>query len=403
MSITGIKKICLIRCPSPFLIEDKLFPPLGLMAVGTALKHEGFDVTVYDSDDLPDGFDGYGFGPTTPEYEYALTAMRKLSASNPGARFVIGGPFATLQTDKCHEDGWNCVVSGDGEIAGVKAFSEDLSFVMGAEIALENYLITDRSLVDITSYKYFLDGKLATTIMTGRGCPFHCAFCCKNHNSVRLSSAERIIEEIDYLHFDFGYTALAYPEDLFILNAKRAATVFQHMKKRGIISRCLVRADVVARYGPEFTNMMADCGCTHVGMGIESGSNTILKNINKGESVNTIKYAIKIMKDSGIRVKGFFIVGLPGETKETLNETRNFLEEMQLFDVDIKIYHPYPGSPIYDNRKDYDIAWDDVALKDQFYKGRLGEYYGSIRTSALTTDEIVKEWIEMERQFKCPN
>jgi anaerobic magnesium-protoporphyrin IX monomethyl ester cyclase len=394
-------KICLIRCPSPFLIEDKLFPPLGLMAVGTCLKRH--DVTIYDEDGIPRGYDAYGFGPTTPEYGYALEVKELLFDLEPRAKFVIGGPYATLQPKKCVDDGWDCTVVGDGEFVSDLAFTGNQSVIVANEEPIDEHPIIDRSLIDIKSYKYYLDDRLATTLTTGKGCPFKCAFCCKNHCSVRLRSAENIIKEIDYLHNDFGYDALAFPEDLFILDRKRAETVFKHMKKRGIISRCLVRADIVARYGPEFAEMMVDCGCTHIGMGVESGSDTILKNVNKGESVKIIKYAIEILKNAGIRVKGFFIVGLPGESHETINETRSFLDEMKLFDIDCKIFQPYPGSPIWDHKEDYDIDWDDIPLSDMFYKGRAGEYYGTIRTSALTTDEIRKEWIDMEANYKCLN
>lgn len=311
-------KICLVRCPSPFLIEDKLFPPLGLMAVGTCLKRHNHDIIVYDGDGIgiPTGYDAYGFGPTTPEYGYALY-VKEILSDIENARFVIGGPFATLQPEKCVGDKWDSVLVGDGEFLSALAFAEK-GVLVAEEEPIDGYPIIDRSLVDIKSYKYMLDGRLATTIMTGKGCPFKCGFCCKNHCSVRLRSAGNIIKEIDYLHYDFGYDALAFPEDLFILNRKRAETVFAHMKKRGIISRCLIRADVIARYGSEFAEMMADSGCTHIGMGVESGSDKILRNVNKGETVRTIKYAINILKDAGIRAKGFFIVGLPGETHETL-------------------------------------------------------------------------------------
>jgi len=228
-------------------------------------------------------------------------------------------------------------------------------------------------------------------------------FCCKNHCSVRLRSAEHIIEEINYLYNEFVYRALAFPEDLFILNKKRAETVFKHMASLGIISRCLIRADVIVKYGPEFAKMMVDCGCNHVGMGVESGSDTILKNVNKGESVSTIKQAVTILKDAGIRVKGFFIVGLPGESYETLAETKSFLDEMQLDDIDCKIFQPYPGSPIWDHKEDYDIDWHDIPLEDMFYKGRPGDYHGTISTSSLTTQQIYAEWVAIENKYKWQN
>jgi anaerobic magnesium-protoporphyrin IX monomethyl ester cyclase len=135
-------------------------------------------------------------------------------------------------------------------------------------------------------------------------------------------------------------------------------------------------------------------------MGVESGSQRILDIINKGESVDTIKQAVRMLHAAGVRVKGFFIIGLPGETEESLQETRNFLDEMDLYDIDAKIFQPYPGSPIWDEKARFDIDWSDQDPKTTFYKGRPKEYYGTIRTSAMTTDQIYKAWVDIEAQYK---
>lgn len=394
--------ICLIRLPSPFLVEDHLFPPLGLMAVATNLNQQGHHAVIYDGplDKWPLGYDIYGFGPTIAEYADALYMKNQIRSIEKNARFIIGGPFATVRPIVCAEDGFDFVVTGDGELAANDAINNKMFLIKGEEIPLNQYPMIDRSLVNIKSYRYYIDNVLATTIMTGRGCPFSCGFCSKNHCSVRLQSAALVKKEIDYLYDEFGYRALAFPEDLFILNKKRAEEIFMHMAKRVMVSRCLVRADVVVKHGIDFAVLMSSCGCYHVGMGIESGSDTILKNINKGESVATIKKAIRILRDAAIKVKGFFIVGLPGESRKTLSETRAFLDEMDLFDVDIKIFQPYPGSPIWENKDKYDIDWDDQDYATMFYKGRPGEYFGTIRTSELTTREIYDAWVEMEGTYK---
>jgi radical SAM superfamily enzyme YgiQ (UPF0313 family) len=175
----------------------------------------------------------------------------------------------------------------------------------------------------------------------------------------------------------------------------------QCLSNLGIIWRCLIRADTLVRYGDDVVKMMADCGCISAGMGIESGSPQILKNVNKKQSVPTIKKAVTMLKRHGIMVKGFFIVGLPGETQGTLNETKAFLDEMELDSVDIKIYQPYPNTLIWDNKDQYDISWSDgLDYSKQFYKGRPEEYYGNIYTSALTNEQIRDEWIAMEAQYK---
>jgi radical SAM superfamily enzyme YgiQ (UPF0313 family) len=101
-----------------------------------------------------------------------------------------------------------------------------------------------------------------------------------------------------------------------------------------------------------------------------------------------------------VRIKGFFIIGLPGETHETIAETIDFLETMQLDDIDAKIFQPYPGSPIWDNKNQYDIDWSEQDQSTTFYKGRPQEYYGHIRTSNLTTDDIYRAWVKIEGKYK---
>ena len=396
-------RICLVRLPSSFLINERAFPPLGLMTIGTALKLKGHEVHIHDGlpEEVPLDYDYYGMGPTTPEYSFALAVKERIRSANPGARIVIGASFAALNRDRCLRDGWDCVVIGDGEMVVERAFAGGEHLILAEEHPLDEYPIIDRSILDLSLYHYQIDGRDATTLISSRGCPWRCSFCCKvdQRNTVRLRSAGHVIREIDYLH-DLGYRALAFPDDIFILSRSRTEEICAHLKALGMKWRCLVRADIAVRYGQEFIQMMADSGCVDIGMGVESGSEKILKLANKGETVATIKKAIRMLKASGIRVKGFFILGLPGETPETLSETDQFLLEMQLDDIDIKIYQPYPGSPIWQNKADLDIQWHDMEVAQMFYKGRTGEYYGNVSTAALANSQIVEAMLRMEKAYK---
>jgi anaerobic magnesium-protoporphyrin IX monomethyl ester cyclase len=395
--------VCLVRCPSPFLVDERLLPPLGLMAVGTALKVQGHTVHIHDGDltETPMHFSHYGFGPTTPEYDSAVTTQEAIRAKNPTAKIIIGGPHATLNPEMCLEDGFDAVVVGDGEVAASKAFQNGRAIVYAEERPLDEYPSIDRTILDIRKYRYALNGRPATTMLTGQGCPYQCAFCAKNYKTVRFRSVDRVAEEIRSLHEDYGYTALAFPEDIFIMDQARTVAICRHLQAREIIWRCLVRGDLVVKYGPEFLQTLADSGCVSVSMGIESGSDTILRNVHKGETATILKQAIRMVKDVGMPVKGFFIVGLPGETRETLAETRAFLDATQMDEVDFKIYQPFPGSPIWRHRERYDIQWDDSQpLHTRFYKGHFGEYHGSLRTAALTTQQIYDAWVDLERNYK---
>ncbi len=394
-------RACLVRCPSPFLIDERSFPPLGLMAVGAGLRQQGHQVKLFDGDikKIPLGFDYYGFGPTSPEYPAAVEAMQRLKIAVPAPRVIVGGAHVTLNHESCLKDGWDCIVVGDGEYAAEEAFLTDAELIVAPALPLDQYPIPDRSLVDLSSYTFAIRGFAATTVMGSRGCPFHCGFCSKNNTNVRLLSSGRMIEELEIVR-KMGFKAIAFPEDIFILNRKRTEEVCAYMKEAGLLWRCLVRADLVVKYGMPFLEMMAESGCVGVGIGIESGSERILKIIGKGEPLATMKQAVAMLKQAGIFVKGFFIVGLPGENQESLDETDRFLDEVKLDDIDCKIFQPYPGSPIYDHRDQYDISWNGTPLKHTFYKGRPGDYHGSIATSALTTERIVEAWMYLEGKYK---
>jgi len=143
-------------------------------------------------------------------------------------------------------------------------------------------------------------------------------------------------------------------------------------------------------------SLMKESGCVEVGIGVESGSDTILKNVQKVETVEDIEGGIKTLRAAGIRVKAFFIVGLPGENKETLAETEQFLDRVPLDDVDFTIYSVYPGSPVHDNPQDYDIQWEGTA----HFKGIPGQYKSTVRTKALSEEEIVDARDYLESKFK---
>jgi radical SAM superfamily enzyme YgiQ (UPF0313 family) len=371
------------------------------MAVGAGLRMRGHEVILHDGplENLPLGYEGYGFGPTEPEYPHAVGAAKRVKLHNPGSHIVLGGPYASVGRDKLSGE-FDSVVVGDGEIVAHEAFTSNAKVVVGEERDLAEYPLPDRTLVDLRSYNFTMLGKPTTTLMSSRGCPYRCGFCCKTQKRVRLQEAGRVIEEINILQDNFGYDSIAFPEDVFILNRDRTERVCRHLRNQGIQWRCLVRADLIAKRGVRFVKMMRDSGCVGVGIGVESGSEKILQIIEKDESVTVMRQAIKMLKSVGIWTKGFFIVGLPGENEETLADTDSFLAEVQLDDIDCKIFQPYPGSPIHDNPEEYDIGWKYVPLGGRYYKGRPTEYHGSVYTSALTNQRIVEAWVELERKYK---
>ena len=397
-------KICLVRLPSPYLINEKAFPPLGLLAMATVLKHSGHEVVVHDGsmEDIPPGFEAYGLGPSVTEYGYARTALDIIRRSTPSARVVIGGPHATLNLAECVRDGFDCVVSGDGEPVVTEAFSNPGAVIRsgGESSDLDEFPITDRSFINLSDYEYLINSRPAAPIVTSKGCPFNCGFCSRVYKRVRMRSARHVIKEIDYLQRDLGYGAVMFFDDTFVVDRRRVIAIASHLKRLGMLWRCLVRGDLIVKYGSDFAQMLSDHGCVEVGMGIESGSDRILKIIGKREDTGTIRSAIDLLKSHGIRVKGFFIIGLPGEDADTLAETARFVESSGLDDMDFSIFKPYAGSRIHAHREEYDIDWDPMDYSLTFYKGDGREAGGNIRTSKLSNAEIVSAMYAMEEKYK---
>ena len=174
------------------------------------------------------------------------------------------------------------------------------------------------------------------------------------------------------------------------------AEICDLLKGLDIIYRCFIRSDTVDR---SILEKMHSSGCVEVGMGVESGSQRILDMVRKGETVEQSMKVIKLCHELGIRVKAFFIIGLPGENKESIRETMKFLEEVDLDDLDITIYIPYPGSHIYKDREKFDIRFTDD-YEHAWYKGKPGAYKPIVSTSSFSSEEIGKIRDELEVKYK---
>ncbi len=394
-----MKSICLVSLPSPFLIDEKVFPPLGLLYLVSALKIQGIEATVHDGtiESIPGGFTHYGISATTPQFPLAVRALKHIRRNNHKAKVIIGGAHATVDQESCTQAGFNSVVMGHGEVALY------LSMVYSCELISTNhvpYIRPDRDAIGLRDYKYYIEGREATTIMTSRGCPFNCAFCCKSTGRTVIHDAHHVIDELTEIKDKYGYNAFMAFDDIFIAAPQRLHKILTHITPWDMRWRGFVRADLLVKGGPDMVDGMKKSGCVELGMGIESGSDSILKTINKGEDTRTMLEAVKMIKKAGIRVKGFLIVGLPGESETTVLETVNFLKKAKLDDVDFSIYTPYKGSPIYNRREHFDIGWNELDMQALWYKGKNGEYRSLVHTSHLSPMEITRYRDNLESEFK---
>jgi radical SAM superfamily enzyme YgiQ (UPF0313 family) len=187
-----------------------------------------------------------------------------------------------------------------------------------------------------------------TFIVPGRGCPAGCKFCIKHVSyqySVRVRSPENVLAELKML-WDLGLRNVHMYADLFTVNREQVMGICEGMIREGLNFKwtCNSRVDYV---DPEMLQMMGRAGCWLISWGIESANEQIRKNVRKGTTNEKIVRALGWSKAAGIMNWGYFIIGLPGETEERIQETIAFSKELPL---DLALFHiaaPYPGTPFF--------------------------------------------------------
>ncbi len=200
------------------------------------------------------------------------------------------------------------------------------------------------------------------SMITTRGCPYSCTFCDNNTfgRKYRMRSAENIVEEIKHLTEDYGVKEIAFLDDTFNINDKRLDRLFSLMETEGIQLpwTCMARINT-ASY--EQLRKMNKAGCWHISFGIESDDQKIIELIRKGIDLDYARKVIKWCTDLGIHTKGFFIIGHPGETEESIQRTLDYALSASLTDVVVTLNTPLPGSWNYDHREEYgtmsDVDW----------------------------------------------
>jgi radical SAM superfamily enzyme YgiQ (UPF0313 family) len=189
---------------------------------------------------------------------------------------------------------------------------------------------------------------------------------------------------------NFGVKEVLIEDDTFILSSKRMASFCQSIidEKLNITWSCLGRADTV---NPSLLKLMKKAGCWHISYGIESGDQKILDEMQKGENIAQFEQALKWTKEAGLKSKGFFILGFPNETKDSLQATISLSKRLHLDDISVSQMTPYPGSLLYERVKEYGIFESDWRGMNQLTTVFVP--YG------LTKEDIEHARRKMLRQF----
>lgn len=224
-------------------------------------------------------------------------------------------------------------------------------------------------------------------IIITRGCPFQCTFCAGHEitgKKIRSRPIKDVIKEIELLYNQYGIREIHIEDDNFTLN-KNLVREFTTLliKKRLKISWCCPNGVRLDTLDEDLLKLMKKSGCYSLSVGIESGSDKILKHMKKNLTVDKIKEKIKLINKVGISVIGFFILGYPTETKDDIISTIEFAKSLPLSRAEFNIFLPLPGSEMYEKLKEEcklnNINWNNffvtkVAYSENITKEELKKF-----------------------------
>ena len=280
---------------------------------------------------------------------------------------VMGGQHVTIRTDDAlAEPNVDFVIKGEGEETFVDflrqlgsdqrwddvpglAFKKNGQHVHNRPRELseniDDLLPARECLYDVENYEPHALAKL----FASRGCPYQCNYCGTQNIwtfKVRHRSTESVIKEVEHVKKEYGSMYFTFFDDVFGLDKKRAIDLCEDMTRAqlGVRWDCLTRANLVSS---ELLTAMKQAGCVKIDMGVESGSDKILKDTKKGLTVDQLLAGGRLIKKHGLFLYCFFMVGLPTETEEDSKKTIEFLEKLKPDWAGISIFTPIPGTAIY--------------------------------------------------------
>lgn len=390
----------LLITPTREIPQKMDFPPIGLAYLSSFLKRAGIVTSVIDA--CPLSWDMLarlvsekspaivGITCWTQERGQAFKTAKMVKKILPNTKIVVGGHHATAFPEnmflQAHAD---AVVIGEGEetmLEVVSAFlnNRPLNDVNGiAYKENERVVLTEpRDFIqDLDSIPYpdYTDFNLehylgipdadgiAASIITSRGCPHACVFCSAGNfwkRKWRARSPANVVGEIEWLYSEYNVRNFAFFDDNFTVNKNRAIEICQGIIKKDLRIKW-VASSHVTHINEELLGWMKKSGCFRIDFGIESGSPDVLRNINKGQTIGQIENAFRLAHAMNIKPRAYLLVGCPGETEETIDNTLALMKKIRpYYSRTAEILIVFPGTALCDMAKEKGLMTDDYWLEN---------------------------------------
>lgn len=382
-------RILLVRSDFKGEFGEYSAPPLGLAYLAAILEKHSHEVKIFDGwvqnldIVLPRTINSFspqliGLTGLTVDIMRTFKRAEQIKKLAPSIPLIFGGPHATMAPGNTLKNvkAIDIVVLGEGENTIVELVQwargkRKLSEIDGIAYREKNKikhtkprkLIANLDTIPLPA-RHLLNLKLyrpspkehkrlpGTDIITSRGCPYQCAFCFKQvfGSRYRAHSPEYVIKEIKQLVKNYGIKDLFFRDDTFTIEPERVKKICGMMlsEKIDITFTTLARVD---RLDYETLKIMKQAGCWKILLGIESGNQKSLDLMKKGITLKQVREAVLNCKKLGIEADGFFMIGIPGETKKDALRTIKFAKSLGLDFAQFYICTPYPGTPLYELSK----------------------------------------------------
>jgi radical SAM superfamily enzyme YgiQ (UPF0313 family) len=360
--------------------------PVGILSIASYLAKRGNSVDVHDcrgtmtpagaeevvSRVRSEKADLVGFTAVTSSFPNAYRLAERIKEAVPRCAIVFGGVHVSALRGKILErfPAVDFAVAGEGEKAMAELASgagpetiRGLSYRDGTGVR-DNAARTDPCDLDdlpfpgyrmLEGFPKGFEGALfnyprspSATIVSSRGCPYRCTYCDRSvyGNGYRRNSARYLYEHMAFLKKDFGIRHVFFYDDLFTFDRGRTEEFCGLLRRRplGMTFNCAVR---VGHADDGLLGALKASGCWMVSLGIESGDPEVLARHKAAADFEEMKATVRRIQGNGLRAKGLFMMGLPGETEASVNATADLVDALELDDMNLTKFTPFPGSPLY--------------------------------------------------------
>ncbi len=372
-------------------------PPLGLAYLAAVLRLKKHKVQIIDAnvlnytdEELINKFvfspDIIGMSVNILTYKAALRSVKAVKLKYPEVLAVLGGPHAsTLAEHILRENPFiDFVVKGEGEetfpaLATVLDNQEALDKVKGIvyrnngsiRTNEERPLIQDLNCLPMPAYDLLPSLSFYKTrsrkspvgyILTSRGCPARCTYCYRSFGDKwREFSPRKVVEEIVYLKETYDVKQIDIMDDNFTFNIDRASQILDMIIEKDLKIMFNLQIGIrVDRVNEELLAKMKKAGVFKMGFGVESGDEAILKKIKKGIRLSKAEALVKTARKLGIITHGYFMIGFPFDTYESINRTIDFAVKLNPHYASFSLFTPLPGTELYDYLYERDQLIEDI-------------------------------------------